>query len=75
MMLFHFNARFLDQTEERFMSKPANYSDSYSRWYTVSADEAISYFSFEDAGIPLDFYHLGGNTVKTFIRGREAEGV
>ena len=35
----------------------------------------INHFSFEDAGIPLDFYHLGGNTVKPLIRGREAEGV
>jgi NADPH-dependent 7-cyano-7-deazaguanine reductase QueF len=35
----------------------------------------ISHFSLEDTGIPLDFYHLGGNTVKPLIRGREAEGV
>ncbi|EIN08588.1 cytochrome P450 [Punctularia strigosozonata HHB-11173 SS5] len=32
-------------------------------------------FRFEDAGMPLDFYHLGGNTVKPKIRGRESEGV
>ncbi|TFK53023.1 cytochrome P450 [Heliocybe sulcata] len=32
-------------------------------------------FSVEDAGVALDFYHLGGNTVKPKIRGREEEGV
>ncbi|KDR69692.1 hypothetical protein GALMADRAFT_255863 [Galerina marginata CBS 339.88] len=35
----------------------------------------ISQFSLENSGAILDFYHLGGNTVKPVIRGREAEGV
>lgn len=35
----------------------------------------ISRFEFADAGNQLDFYHLGGNTVKPMIRGREKEGV
>lgn len=35
----------------------------------------ISSFEFEDTGNQLDFYRLGGNTVKPMIRGREKEGV
>ncbi|KAF8970724.1 cytochrome P450 [Flammula alnicola] len=35
----------------------------------------ISHFQLEDEGLLLDFYHLGGNTIKPLIRGREAEGV
>jgi len=35
----------------------------------------VTSFSFEDGGLPLDFYHLGGNTIKPLIRGREKEGV
>ncbi|KAH8110285.1 cytochrome P450 [Phellopilus nigrolimitatus] len=35
----------------------------------------IRHFIFEDEGRTLDFYHLGGNTVKPKIRGSEEEGV
>jgi hypothetical protein len=36
----------------------------------------VSAFIFEPAdGVELDFYHLGGNTVRPKVRGREHEGV
>lgn len=35
----------------------------------------LRHFVFEDAGVVFDWYHLGGNTVKPKIRGREAAGV
>ncbi|KZT28248.1 cytochrome P450 [Neolentinus lepideus HHB14362 ss-1] len=35
----------------------------------------IRRFSLEDTGTTLDFYHLGGNTVKPKIQGQEGEGV
>jgi hypothetical protein len=36
----------------------------------------VPIFKFEPAdGVEFDFYHLGGNTVKPKIRGREDEGV
>lgn len=35
----------------------------------------LKHFALEDAAMPLDFYHLQGNTIKPMIRGRETEGV
>jgi len=35
----------------------------------------ICHFNFEDTGCVVDFYRLGGATIKPIIRGREAEGV
>ncbi|KAJ3846583.1 cytochrome P450 [Lentinula lateritia] len=32
-------------------------------------------FNFELDGSEIDFYHLGGNTIKPMVRGRETEGV
>ncbi|KAA1477772.1 cytochrome P450 [Dentipellis sp. KUC8613] len=43
--------------------------------FKVVASTLIPRFELKPDGSEIDFYHLGGNTVKPKVRGREAEGV
>jgi len=42
--------------------------------FKIIVSVIVRHFAFEETDAVLDFYHLGGNTVKPVIRGREKEG-
>ena len=44
---------------------------------TPTVATLVRAFVFEPAGdgVQLEFYHMGGNTVKSVVRGRKDEGV
>ncbi|PFH47745.1 hypothetical protein AMATHDRAFT_66969 [Amanita thiersii Skay4041] len=43
--------------------------------FKVIVSVLVSHFTFARDDSVFDFYHVGGNTIKPFVRGRESEGV